>query len=52
MTREERRDAKRRKARYGMQMSGRSVQKLQELTVSKAANPGQVNRKRKRQRVR
>ena len=51
MTRGERRDAKRQKAKYGMQVSGRSVQRLQEITVKKAADPRKVtptSRKKRR----
>ena len=56
MTKGERREAKRRKARYGMKVSGRSVQRLQEITARKAAASrrasGAFSRKRQQPSVR
>ena len=43
MTRGERRDAKRQKAKYGMQVSGRSVQRLQEITEGGGSPKGDPN---------
>ena len=42
MVRGERREAKRLRARYGMQVRGRSVQKLQQLSTAKATDPSLV----------
>ena len=50
MTRGERREAKRRKARFGMKVSGRSVQRLQEITAEKSADPQRVTRSSRRKR--
>ena len=47
MLKGDRREAKRQKARYGHKVSGRSVQRLQEITAEKASGSREMVRGRR-----